>query len=315
MEKIIVFGTGSYFLERKKRLEKFYEIIYCIDNAVLNQEYRTDIGLIVFNPLKIKESGNERILCMSKDAEAMRKQLQMLDVSEERIVYGEQLLGYLIQDMPMSEYEEGLQVFRELPLNPVDRLFGAMHGTPVDRYYINKFMEEKRNCIKNVVMEIGSLRYTKQYGSDLQATYVMHVNGWGSNTIKGNLETGEGIEEGMVDCIICTQTMQYTFDLKAVARNIYKALKPGGHALVSLPGIKSISVLDNDNWSDLWSFTKYSTYSLFDPFFSLCSIRTYGNAKVTMGYLYGIPAEAFTEEELEYMDSQFQFLIAADLVK
>lgn len=26
-------------------------------------------------------------------------------------------------------------------------------------------------------------------------SYIMHVNGWGKNVIKGNLESGEGIEE------------------------------------------------------------------------------------------------------------------------
>ena len=33
-------------------------------------------------------------------------------------------------------------------------------------------------------------------------------------TFQGNLETGEGILDGIADCFILTQTLMYIFDLK-----------------------------------------------------------------------------------------------------
>ena len=315
MEKIIVFGTGSYFLERKKRIEKFYDVLYCIDNAVKKDEYRKELGLFVFNPTKIIETKNERIFCLSKKGEEMRTQLLALGVEEKRIVWGEELLFCLTQDMELSEYSKGVCVHEMFGLNPVDRMFGSMHGTPVDRYYIDRFIFSNKETIKGTVLEIGSLRYVKEYGGEEEKAYALHVNGWGENTIKANLETGEGIQEEIADCIICTQTLQYIFDLKSAVNNIFKMLKVGGHGLVTLPGIKSISILDNDNWNDLWSFTGYSVKRLFGSLFRVCNIQTYGNVKVVMGYLYGIPAELFSEDELNYIDDQYHFLITVHLVK
>ena len=62
----------------------------------------------------------------------------------------------------------------------------------------------------------------------------MHVDGWGKNVIKGNLESGEGIEENKYDCAIITQTLMFIYDFTSAVNNIYKMLKPGGVALIQL---------------------------------------------------------------------------------
>lgn len=100
-------------------------------------------------------------------------------------------------------------------------------GKAVDRVYIEKFLEANLEDIRGTVMEIESDDYIKQFGGNrVTEEIILHVKGWGGkNVLKGNFETGEGLKEDMVDCLICTQTLQYIYDLRSAAHNICKILK------------------------------------------------------------------------------------------
>ena len=205
-----------------------------------------------------------------------------------------------------------------LGLEPVDRLFGMGRGKPVDRKYIEDFLSINQEMIKGTVMEIADDTYIKKFGGDkISDKIILHVKGWGKNAIKGNFETGEGIKENMVDCLICTQTLQYIFDLKSAVRNIYKMIKPGGYVLLTVPGIKLLSTDDDENWGEKWSFTEKSVRGLFEPVFGRenCDIKAYGNAKIATAYLYGICCEELNEEDFTYNDKQFPFLITGVIRK
>lgn len=204
-----------------------------------------------------------------------------------------------------------------LPVKPVSRVFGSERGKAVDRYYIERFLAENASDIRGCCMEIGADTYIRHFGGDqVTETIVLHVEGYG-NTHKGNFETGEGLWEEMADCLICTQTLQYIYDLRAAIKNIYKILKPGGVALITVPGIKSLCLFDEDSWGEKWSFTEKSMKNLCgelgeDVSFS---VSTHGNVKIATAYLYGICCEELDEEDFAYSDRQFPFLITVRLEK
>lgn len=149
-----------------------------------------------------------------------------------------------------------IHILASMPLNPVSRRFGLERGKAADRYYIEKFLEDNKSCIHGDIMEIADNLYTYMFGTNIKNAFALHVNGWGENAIKGNLETGEGIIQNSIDCLICTQTMEHIFDCQAVVDNIYKLLKEDGVALITVGGIKSLSLYDYDNWGEYWKFTK-----------------------------------------------------------
>jgi len=71
---------------------------------------------------------------------------------------------------------------------------GAECGKPVDRYYIEEFLKSHKELICGKVMEIAENTYTWRYGGDnVRESLILHVEGWGKDAIKGNLETGEEI--------------------------------------------------------------------------------------------------------------------------
>ena len=51
--------------------------------------------------------------------------------------------------------------FEERRLQPVSRLFGFDRGMPLDRYYIEKFLQEHSSCITGEVLEVA----VKGYGN------------------------------------------------------------------------------------------------------------------------------------------------------
>ncbi len=215
-----------------------------------------------------------------------------------------------------NNYE--IMFISKMGVKPISRAFGIERGKAVDRYYIEQFLKDNSDDIKGIVMEIASNDYIKKFGGDkVKKEMILHVAGWGKNTFKGNFETGEGIEENMVDCLICTQTLQYIYNLKAAIKNIYKLLKPNGIALITVPGIKSLCIPDEKNWGERWSFTKESMRQLC---LEVCKkedfiVEAYGNVKIATAYLYGICCEELKEEDFKYNDSQFPFLITVKMQK
>ncbi len=146
---------------------------------------------------------------------------------------------------------------------------------------------------------------------------MLHVEGWGKDAIKGNLETGEGIEESRYDTLIITQTLMFTYDLKNVAESIYKALRSGGAALITVAGISQIARHDADRWGSYYSFHKDALHKLFEPLFGCgnVSVKSYGNVKTAIAMLYGLCCEDLAESDFAVYDEDYPVLIGAVLRK
>ncbi len=207
----------------------------------------------------------------------------------------------------------------ELPLVPISRRFGQERGTAIDRIYIEKFIEEHKNCIRGDVMEIADLRYTQKYEKEcnIRKAYMLHVNGWGENVIKGNLETGEGIEENMVDCLIFTQTLQFIYNVHDVIKNIHRMLKPGGTVLITASVVGQISLYDYHKWGEYWRITDQAIKKLLCNYFKeeQVEVRSYGNVKTAIAFLYGLCAEDLQSSDFAYDDEQFPMIVVASARK
>lgn len=265
--------------------------------------------------------------CSLQDEELFGERQELI-AKNEYIIYRDAPYGE-IQFSNINEFNKGLReifakkkrnikLISDLDIYPVCRNFGTERGTAVDRYYIEMFLAQNADKIKGTVMEIADSQYTRMFGkSKVKKELVLHVEGWGKNSIKGNFETGEGIEENMVDCLICTQTLQYIYNLKSAIKNIYRLLRPNGAALITVPGIKALCIPDNQNWGERWSFTKESMRQLC---LEVCqeesfSVESFGNVKIATAYLYGICREELTKEDFQYNDPQFPFIICVKLTK
>ncbi len=211
-----------------------------------------------------------------------------------------------------------IDIIANMPDVPASRIFGTERGKPVDRYYIEKFLNDNKQSIWGETLEIAEITYSLKYGEDrIKHAYMLHVNGWGENAIKGNLETGEGLEDCRYDTLIITQTLMFIYDLRSAAENIYKTLRHGGTAFVTVAGISQISRYDADRWGSYYSFHEDALHRLFEPLFGVenVSVKCYGNVKTAISMLYGLCCEDLAESDFAEYDKDYPVIIGAVLHK
>lgn len=179
-------------------------------------------------------------------------------------------------------------------IEPISRVFGYDRGTPIDRPFIEGFLHQHRQDIRGRVLEIGDDSYTRQFGDDrVTQSDVLHVKeGAPGATIIGDLSHAPQIPDDSFDCLILTQVLVVIFDLHATIATIHRILKPGGVALITVPGITNI---DQDEWRDywMWSFSPNSLRQLLLLKFPRegVEVSTRGNVFTSIAFLQGLSVE------------------------
>lgn len=206
-----------------------------------------------------------------------------------------------------------------LRLRPLSRKFGADRGTPIDRYYIERFLQQHRNEIRGRVLEVGEPVYTRRFGGQrITHSDVLHAEaGNPQATLVGDLATGDGIPQEAFDCIIFTQTLPFIYDFRSALVHVRSALRPGGVLLGTLPGVSQISRYDMDRWGDYWRFTGLSARRSFEDAFGAgqVSVEVFGNVLVATAFLYGLSVEDLRSEELDHRDDDYHMLITVRAVR
>lgn len=184
---------------------------------------------------------------------------------------------------------------------PVSDVFGIDRGTPIDRFFIEKFLEENKSHIKGKVLEIAESTYSKSFGSDIESFEILHsVKDTPNATIIGDLSNPEALPANRVDCFICTQTYNFIYDFRSAVKGSWQLLKPGGVLLATVAGITQISSYDRDRWGDYWRFTTQSAQKTFDDVFGENNviIDYYGNCYAATNFLRGLSVEEVKKETL-----------------
>lgn len=201
-------------------------------------------------------------------------------------------------------------------LTPISHSFGLARGWPIDRYYIETFLERYRGDIHGRVLEAGGLvNYAKKYGAAgrLDEVDILYPKaGFPDATLVADLESGTNLPRQSFDCIILTQVYPFIYDVRAAIRHTYEALKPGGVLLATLPGISQICRYDKEQWGDYWRFTDSSVHRLFAEVFGSdnVTVETRGNVLTACAFLQGLAIEDLKPEELEHNDRDYQLSIA-----
>ncbi len=204
-------------------------------------------------------------------------------------------------------------------VTPISRAFGYERGTPIDRYYIERFLAENAGNIRGHVLEVGDNSYTEQFGgSRVVRSDILDITPENpQTTILADLSQAKNIPSGTFDCFICTQVLQFIYDLKAAVATIHRILKPGGVLLASLPVTSQICRYDMDRWGDYWRFTNASAHRLLSEFFpnEQVQVNAYGNVLAGLCFMHGLCMEDLTPEELNFYDPDYQIVITARAVK
>jgi LmbE family N-acetylglucosaminyl deacetylase/SAM-dependent methyltransferase len=205
-----------------------------------------------------------------------------------------------------------------LRLQPISTNWGWDRGRPIDRLYIEAFLQQHQADVRGRVLEAEDNAYTTCYGADRVAhSDVLHVNPSAPGaTIIADLTAADHIESDLFDCIILTQTLQYIFDISSALRTLKRILKPGGVLLLSVPGIGQI---DHDRWGDMrfWSMTPAGFRRLLAIDFQSDSIEvtSRGNVFSAVAFLQGLSQEDIAALDYHPDDPHYPVTILARVVK
>ena len=212
-------------------------------------------------------------------------------------------------------------VRRKTPVNfldfsrktPISRVFGLDRGTPIDRYYIEKFLRKHSNLIKGHVLEVAENRCCKLYGShQVESCDILSTASTNKHiTIVSDLTNTETLPKGKMDCFICTQTFNFIYEVQKAVEGAYYLLRSGGVLLATVAGLCQISRYDMDRWGDYWRFTTASVERLFGTVFKdNVEIESFGNVLAAVAFLQGAAVEDLPNPELlDEHDPDYQVLI------
>jgi SAM-dependent methyltransferase len=199
-------------------------------------------------------------------------------------------------------------------VTPLSRHFGYERGTPVDRHYIETFLARYAQAIAGRVLEVGDDAYTRRFGEGrVTVRDVLHIDADNPNaTFVDDLASGERLPSNAFDCVILTQTLHLIFDVPAAVRTVHRILKPGGVALMTVPGISQIH---GGRWRGTWywTFTPAAVRRLLASVFPPAEIQVdaAGNVFAACAFLQGMAQEELTAAELDTDDPLYPVIVTA----
>jgi hypothetical protein len=196
---------------------------------------------------------------------------------------------------------------------PVSASFGLDRGKPIDRHYIEAFLDANRDRIRGTALEIADDTYSRRFGAgQVDRFEVLSVSpDHRAASVYGDLSRPEALPVDLADCFICTQTLNFIFDVQRAVAGIRRLLKPGGAALVTVAGISQISRYDHERWGDYWRFTPLSIQRLFEAEFGPgIAVRSHGNVLAATALLHGLAMEDLPDPSLlDDMDPDYPVVI------
>ena len=195
-------------------------------------------------------------------------------------------------------------------LEPFSRVWGLDRGTPINRYYVDRFLRAHAADVRGSVLEVGDPRYTHEFGGDrVTRSEVVHlIPGNPQATLVGDLATGRGLPEGAFDCLIVTFTLLLIYDVRGAIATCARLLKPGGVLLAHFAGVEKTAPADPSYEGDYWRFTSRSARRLVEEAFPAegVTVEVFGNVLAASASLYGLSAEEVGATALDHRGADYE---------
>ena len=195
---------------------------------------------------------------------------------------------------------------------PFSREFGYERGTPVDRVFIERFLEEHRDDVVGTVLEIGDSAYTHRFGgARVTRAECLHLDDPAAS-YTGSLDDEGLLPEGRFDCVLFVQTLHLLHDVDRAIAILSRLLAPGGTLLLTVPGISQVS---DDRWAETWSwgFTPYALRASLAARFADADVhvRGVGNVAACTAFLHGLAAEEIGADVFRTHDPAYPLVVCA----
>lgn len=189
--------------------------------------------------------------------------------------------------------------------------WGEQRGTPVDRWYIDRFLDAHADRVSGLVLEVKNDHYASRLGaSTVEVVDIDPANAHAA--VVGDLCSPGTLRPGRYDAAVVTQTLQFVSEPAAAVRNLLASLRPDGRLLLTVPCLSRLC-----GSADLWRWTPHGLARLLAdcaPPGAHVEVQGLGNGLAGRAFLFGLAAEDLAPEALHVQDHD-QPLIAAAAVR
>lgn len=188
-------------------------------------------------------------------------------------------------------------------LTPIDPGFGGGRGTLIDRRYIERFIADHAHALRGDAAEFADTRYLDRFGGDRLRTRTVLSGEPVAGAVTIDLASAEG-PEAAFDCVVCTQVLQYVFDLRAAVDALHRMLRPGGVVIASVPTVSRCSRYERERFGEWWRMTSAGLARLFGERFGPGNVAAVGSGNIlsAIAFLAGLAAEDLRDAELDHHD-------------
>jgi len=194
-------------------------------------------------------------------------------------------------------------------VRPFSEHFGFERGTPVDRYYLDRFLDQHRHLITGRVLEIQAPDYTVKYGRELAATdSVDIIPNYEKLTYLCDLAKSEGvIPDASYDCFLLPNTLCALRDIEGCLRNALRVVRPGGVILATTAGLMPLT----GDAPDYWRASAAGWLEIARKVWPGCEVRIeqHGNCLAGVAGMLGLALEELDPSELDVNDPRYPVLI------
>lgn len=192
---------------------------------------------------------------------------------------------------------------------PISQNFGFDRGKPIDRYFIEQFLDSKAHFIQGRVLEVKDDGYTRRFGGERVATAtIIDIDRNNPRaTLICDLNNPDALPREQFDCVVVTQTLQYVLNLRDAFASLAGSLKPGGYMLATFPGITRVDPRELDTW--LWSFTEPVVRRLASEVLPDPEVAVFGNLPTATGFLHGYAVEDLDAELLNGRSRDYPIVV------
>jgi len=222
--------------------------------------------------------------------------------------------------LPLVRTLRCLQFRRLQPLG-----HGRQRGTPIVRYYWERYLQKHQADIRGTALEIGGTETTRRFGG----IGVIHAEAIDVSphspevTVVANLSRADDVPSDYYDCFINQFTMHLIYDAQAALHHSLRILKPGGVLLINFSCVDYYFPrgLDMGTGEPMFVYHAFTPIQVENMLRSLglgpadYTLDVYGNLFTRIAYQMNMSAEELTRRELDFVDPGHPLLICVRVVK
>lgn len=193
---------------------------------------------------------------------------------------------------------------------PLSDAYGFDRGTPIDRYYVDRFLSARRSLISGRVLEIQTTDHARRYGRGTTVMHTLDVNPAFHPTYHCDLAASDIVPSGSYDCFLLPNTLCFLQDLDAALAHVRRIVVSGGAILATVPAFVPLT----PDVPDFWHASAAGWRVVAARVWPDCevSVDTYGNCLAAVAAMYGVAAEELTSKELDVRDERYPVLVTIE---